>query len=74
LQTNGNFTVADSVCKIGPTTITSHSVITAGDGAYTIKFMSKWEGGSPVPGMPAAGTSNMTIDAKWLGECTPEEK
>jgi hypothetical protein len=43
----------------------------AGRGAYTIKLASKWEGGPPIPGMPAAGTSNMTIDAKWLGECTP---
>jgi hypothetical protein len=69
VQTNGNTTVADSVCKIGPTTITSRSVITSNDDAYTIKVTSTWEGGAPVPGIPAAGTSNMTIEAKRLGAC-----
>ena len=74
VQTNGNTTVADSVCKVGPTTITSRSVITSSDNAYTIKMTSKWEGGAPVPGIPAAGTSNMTIEGKWLGECQAEQK
>jgi hypothetical protein len=70
----GDTTVLNSVCKIGPsTTITSRGTITTGDGAYTIKFTSKWEGGPPIPGMPAAGTSNMTIDAKRLGDCKPED-
>ena len=71
VQKSGNTTTVNSTCKIGPSTITSRGVITSGDGAYTIKFMSKWEGGPPIPGMPAAGTSNMTIDAKRLGDCTP---
>ena len=74
VQKTGNTTVVNSICKIGPTTVTSRGVITSGDGAYTIKFTSTWEGGPPVPGMPAAGTSNMTIDAKRLGECTADDK
>jgi hypothetical protein len=73
VQKTGDTTVVNSTCKIGPTTITSRGVITSGDGAYTIKFTSKWEGGPPIPGMPAAGTSNMTIDGKRLGECKPEQ-
>jgi hypothetical protein len=74
VQKAGDTTVVNSVCKIGPTTVTSRGVITSSDGAYTIKFTSTWEGGPPVPGMPAAGTSNMTIDAKRLGECQAEQK
>ena len=73
VRTNGNTTVVDTVCKIGPTTMTSRSVITSSDNAYTIKMTSKLEGGTPVPGIPAAGTINMTIEAKWLGECQPDQ-
>jgi hypothetical protein len=72
VQKAGNTTVVNSICKIGPSTITSRGVITTGDGAYTIKLASKWEGGPPIPGMPAAGTSNMTVEAKWIGECKPD--
>ena len=73
VQKSGNTTTVNSTCKIGPSTITSRGVITTGDGAYTIKFMSKWEGGSPIPGMPAAGTSNMTINGKRLGDCKADQ-
>jgi Protein of unknown function (DUF3617) len=74
VQKTGDTTVVNSICKIGASTITSRGTITTGDGAYTIKFIAKWEGGPPIPGMPAAGTSNMTIEAKRLGECKGEQE
>ena len=27
-----------------------------------------------MPGMPAGGTTNMTIDAKWLGACKSDQR
>jgi hypothetical protein len=71
VQKNGNTTVVNAVCKLAATTVTTRGVITTGDGAYTIKLPSKWEGGPPVPGLPPQGTSNMMIEAKRLGDCKP---
>jgi Protein of unknown function (DUF3617) len=75
VQKVGNTIVVDSVCKIGQGTTTSHGVV-SGDfnSAYTVKVTSKREGGPAVPGMPADGTSAMTIDAKWLGPCAADQK
>src|SRR5215471_15610123 len=75
VQKSGDTIVVDSVCKIGPATTTSHAVV-SGDfnSAYTVKVTSKREGGPAVPGMPAEGTSNMTIEAKWLGACKADQK
>ena len=75
VQKVGNTFVVDSVCKIGPSTTTSHAVV-AGDfnSAYTVKVTSKREGGPAIPGIPADGTSNMTIEAKWIGACGPDQK
>jgi hypothetical protein len=75
VQKVGSTIVVDSVCKIGQGTTTSHSVV-SGDfnSAYTVKVTSKREGGPAVPGMPADGTSTMTIDAKWLGACAADQK
>jgi Protein of unknown function (DUF3617) len=75
VQKVGSTIVIDSVCKIGPATTTSRGVV-SGDfnSAYTTKITSKWEGGPPAPGMPADGTTNMTIDAKWLSDCGPDQK
>jgi hypothetical protein len=75
VQKSGDTIVVDSVCKIGPTTTTSHAVVTGDfNSAYTVKVTSKREGGPAVPGMPAEGTSNMTIEAKWLGACKADQK
>jgi len=75
VQKNGNTIVVDSVCKVGPATTTSHAVVTGDfNSAYTVKVSSKREGGPAVPGMPAEGTSNMTIEAKWLGACKADQK
>src|SRR5262245_34283469 len=70
VQKVGATIVIDSVCKIGDATTTSHAVVT-GDfsSAYTVKVDSKREGGRPLPGRPADGTSTMTIEAKWTGAC-----
>jgi hypothetical protein len=75
VQKVGSTFVVDSVCKIGQGTTTSHSVV-SGDfnSAYTVKVTSKREGGPAVPGMPADGTSAMTIDAKWLSACAADQK
>jgi hypothetical protein len=75
VQNAGGTIVVDSVCKVGQGTTTSHAVV-SGDfnSAYTVKVTSKREGGLAVPGMPADGTSNMTIDAKWLGPCAADQK
>jgi Protein of unknown function (DUF3617) len=70
VQRSGGSIVVDSVCKIGDATTTSHAVVTGDfNSAYTMKVTSKREGGRPLPGAPADGTSAMTIDAKWLGAC-----
>ena len=63
--------VTDSVCSLAGVSMTSHSEI-AGDfnSAYTIKTTSHSEHGPP--GMPSDST--MTIEAKWLGACKPDQK
>jgi Protein of unknown function (DUF3617) len=75
VQKSGDTIVVDSVCKVGPATTTSHAVVTGDfNSAYTVKVTSKREGGPAVPGMPAEGTANMTIEAKWLGACKADQK
>ena len=75
VQKVGSTIVVDSVCKIGEATSTSHAVV-SGDfnSAYTVKITSKREGGPAVPGLPADGTTTMSIDAKWLGPCAADQK
>jgi hypothetical protein len=74
-QKVGATIVVDSVCQVGPTKTTSHSVI-SGDfnSAYTVKVASKREGGAAAPGLPADGTTNMTMEAKWLGPCKADQR
>ena len=75
VQKVGSTIVVDSVCKVGEATSTSRAVV-SGDfnSAYTVKVSSKREGGPAIPGMPADGTSNMTMEAKWLGACKADQK
>jgi hypothetical protein len=63
--------VTDSVCSVGGMAMTSHSE-TTGDlnSAYTVKSTSHSEGGPT--GVPRDTT--MTIEAKWLGACKPDQK
>jgi Protein of unknown function (DUF3617) len=75
MQKVGGTIVVDSVCKIANSTVTTHAVV-SGDfnSAYTVKVTSKREGGTPVPGMPADGTSDMTLEGKWTGPCKADQK
>lgn len=67
--------IVDSVCEFGAGTTTTHAVVSGSfDSAYTVDVQSKREGGRPVPGMPADGSSHMTISAKWLGPCAAGQK
>ena len=64
--------VSDSVCNVAGMTTTSHAEIT-GDfsSAYTVKSSSHAQGGA----VGAAGRdSTMTIAARWLGACKPDQK
>ena len=63
--------VSDSVCSVGGLSMTSHSDITGDfNSAFTVKSTSHSEGG------PAAVPRDvtMTVEAKWLGPCKPDQK
>jgi uncharacterized protein DUF3617 len=63
--------VSDSVCSFSGVSITSHSEITGDfNSAYTVKSTSHSERGPT--GVPRDST--MTVDAKWLGACKPDQK
>ncbi|CCD87645.1 conserved exported protein of unknown function [Bradyrhizobium sp. ORS 285] len=64
--------VSDAVCNFGGMSTTSHAEITGDfNSAYTVKTTSKMSGGAT-----GAGTKDtaMTIEAKWLGACKPDQK
>jgi len=75
MQKVGNTLVVDSVCEIAGMTTTSHAVI-SGDfnSGYSVKVTSKRSGGPAIPGMPADGTTNMSIETKWLSACKGDQK
>jgi hypothetical protein len=63
--------VADSVCSVAGASLTSHAEVTGDfNSAYSVKSTSHAEHG------PAAvpRDSAMTIEAKWLGACKPDQK
>ena len=65
----------DSVCKIGPTTMSTKGVVTGSfDSGYTMKITSTSAGGPPIPGMAPGGETKMTIEAKYLGACQAGQK
>lgn len=67
--------IINSVCTFGETTTTSHAVVTGSfDSAYTVSVSSTRQGGRPIPGTPATGASQMTIQAKWLGPCAAGQR
>ena len=75
MQKVGNTLVVDSVCQIGGMTMTSHGVVSGDfDSSYTVKVSSTRTGGPAIPGGPADGKSNTTIEAKWLSACKPDQK
>jgi hypothetical protein len=75
VQKSGDTYVIDAVCKMGPSTNTTHSVV-SGDfnSAYTVKVSSQTEGGPKLSGTPPDGKSQMSIEARWLSACKPDQK
>jgi hypothetical protein len=62
---SGNTIVMDSVCDLGGTQSTSHSVITfTGDAAYHMEAKTSFN-----PPMAGQAEHVMTQDAKWTGAC-----
>lgn len=65
IRMEGGRIVADSICKFGETTATSHSVISGRfDNTYDVDIHTTYE--PPLMGMK---TSNTTIKARWTGPC-----
>jgi hypothetical protein len=70
----GTITI-DSVCNLGMGTTTSHAVVTGSfDSAYTVKMSSTSTGGLAIPGVKAGGQTNMTIEARRVGDCEAGQK
>jgi len=68
VQRSGNTITIDSACTLGGKTATAHAVMTGSfDSAYTMTVTSQSES---LPG----GKMAMTIEAKWLGPCTADQK
>jgi len=68
VQHSANSITIDSACTIAGKAATAHAIITGSfDSAYTMTVTSQSEA---LPG----GTMTMTIDGKWLGPCTADEK
>lgn len=64
--------VSDSECNVGGMSTTSHAEITGDfNSAYTVKTSSHAQGG--VAGTAGRDTT-MTLEAKWLGTCKPDQK
>jgi hypothetical protein len=69
-QTATGYTT-DSVCTVSGLSSKSHADITGDfNSAYTVKVTSHNEGGPS--GVPRDST--MTVEAKWLGACKPDQK
>ncbi len=64
--------VSDSECSVAGINTTSHAEITGDfNSAYTVKTTSHAQGG---PAGAAGRDTTMTLEAKWLGACKPEQK
>ncbi len=71
----GGTITMDSVCNLGMGTTTSHAVVTGSfDSAYTVKMSSTSTGGPAIPGMKAGGETNITIEARRVGDCEAGQK
>jgi Protein of unknown function (DUF3617) len=69
VKTTAGYTT-DAVCTVSGMSITSHGDITGDfNSAYTVKMTSHSQGG------PAGARDTvMTLEAKWLGACKPDQK
>jgi len=71
LQKTATGYVSDSVCSVTGMTVTSHADITGDlNSAYTVKTTSRSTERAPSP----PRDSTMTVEAKWLGACKPDQK
>jgi Protein of unknown function (DUF3617) len=63
--------VSDTACNVGGMSMTTHSDVTGDfDSAFTVKSTSHSQGGPSA--LPRDVT--MTVEAKWLGACKPDQK
>jgi len=70
IRREGNKILGDSVCKIGETTATSHTVFSGEfDRAYHGEIRTKYS-----PALMGKSESVTLIDAKWTGPCQPDQK
>jgi hypothetical protein len=68
VQNSANSITIDSTCTVGGKAATAHSVITGSfDSAYTMTVAAQSE---EIPG----GKMTMTMEGKWLGPCTADQK
>jgi len=66
ISRSGNTFVIDSSCKFGNMATTTHAVFEGDfDSAYTVNVSTTLDGGVK---------KNMTMQAKWLGPCKPDQK
>ena len=73
VRRSGSTITFESVCRMGEMTMASQGTVTGSfESGYTMKMISKRQGGPPVPGMPAE--TKMTIEAKWTGPCKGDQK
>jgi hypothetical protein len=64
-RVEGNRLIIDAVCKLGVTTMTTHSVMTfSGNTAYHTEGSATYD-----PPMMNTSESKSSIDGKWIGEC-----
>lgn len=70
LRADGPRLIADSVCKMGPTTTTTRAVIT-GDFSSGYRMETKSRYSPPLAGKAEADT---LIESKWVGPCKPGQK
>jgi hypothetical protein len=70
IRREGNKILGDSVCKIGETTATSHTVFSGEfDRAYHGEIRTKYS-----PALMGKSESVTLIDAKWTGPCQADQK
>ncbi len=66
----GNRLVIDAVCKLGVTTVTTHSVMTfSGNTAYHSEGSATYD-----PPLLNVTEAKSTLDGKWAGDCQPGQQ
>ena len=65
MRNDGPRIVVDSVCKMGPNTITTHSVMTGDFGSsYKMEMNSRYS-----PPLAGRTEANTLIESRWVGPC-----